>query len=111
MKQVLFVGAGRQFPKGPFAFLRFMQQEERVHARALFFKPVDQASLTAVAMSSGLTSIMQLDAKEQEAIATHKALFAEECGGQGIGYSIHDNDQPWDRELLIRESRFADLIL
>ena len=111
MKQVLFVGAGQQFPRGPFAFLKSMQQEERVHARALFFKPVDQASLMAVAMSSGLTPILQLDEKEEETIAIHKALFAKECGQNNIRYSIHESDQPWDRDLLVRESRFADLIL
>jgi hypothetical protein len=111
MKQVLFVGAGQQFPKGPFAFLTSMQQEERVHARALFFKPVDQASLTAVATSSGLTPILQLDKREEETITIHKALFAKECGQNNIRYSIHESDQPWDRDLLVRESRFADLIL
>jgi hypothetical protein len=111
MKQVLFVGAGQQFPKGPFAFLNSMQQEERVHARALFFKPVDQGSLVAVAMSSGLTPILQLDEKEEETIAIHKTLFAKECAQNNIGFSIHESDQPWDRNLLVRESRFADLIL
>ena len=111
MKQVLFVGAGQEFPKGPFAFLKSMQQAEMVHARALFFKPVDQASLMAVAMSSGLTPILQLDEKEEETIAIHKALFAKECEQNNIRYSIHRSDQPWDRDLLVRESRFADLIL
>jgi hypothetical protein len=111
MKQVLFVGAGQEFPKGPFTFLRDMQKEERVHARALFFKPVDHASLVAVALSSGITPILQLDEKEEETIALHKTLFAQECDQYHIGYSIHENDQSWDRDLLVRESRFADLIL
>ena len=111
MKRIIFVGAGQQFPKGPFAFLREMQQEERIHARALFFKPVDHASLVAVALSSGLTPVMQLDDKEEETIALHKVFFAQECEQHHIDYSIHENDQPWDRELLVKESRFADLIL
>lgn len=111
MKQVLFVGAGQQFPKGPFAFLRHMQQEERIHARALFFKPVDHASLVAVALSSGLTPVMQLDEKEEDTIALHKALFANECEQHHIAHSVHESDHSFDRDLLVKESRFADLIL
>jgi hypothetical protein len=113
MKQVLFVSAGQEFPKGPFNFLRTMQQHERVHARALFFKPVDYASLSAVAANCGadLAPILDLEEKEIETIHSQKALFARQCQDHYISYTINENQQPWDKDLLVKESRFADLIL
>jgi hypothetical protein len=107
MKQVLFVGAGNNFPKGPFAFLNDMQQQEQVHARALFFRPVDYAVLEGASR----LPVMQLADNEKEMIVTHKALFAQGCEQHHIQYSVHGNDREWDKDLLIKESRFADLIL
>ena len=113
MKQVLFIGAGQEFPKGPFNLLRTMQQNERIHARALFFKPVDYSSLSAVAANSGagLGPILELEEKEKDTIHLHKTLFASQCRDQYISYTINDNEQAWDKDLLVKESRFADLIL
>ncbi len=113
MKQVLFVSAGQEFPKGPFNFLRLMQQHERVHARALFFKPVDYASLSAVAAncSADLTPILDLEEKEIETIHIQKNQFTRQCQDHYISNTINENEKAWDKDLLIKESRFADLIL
>jgi len=111
MKQVLIVGAGHEFPKGPFAFLHSMQENERVHAKGLFFRPVDYSSLIAAGAASNIAPIMELEDNEKELIATHKAMFARQCEQHHTPYSLHENDGAWDKNLLIKESRFADLIL
>jgi len=113
MKQVLFVGAGQEFPKGPFNFLRTMQQQERVHARALFFKPIDYSALSTVAANCGadLSPILELEEREKQAVHLQKTLFARHCQDNYISYTINENQQPWDKDLLITESRFADLVL
>ncbi|HTI94837.1 MAG TPA: hypothetical protein VL727_29800 [Puia sp.] len=113
MKQVLFVAAGQEFPNGPFNFLRMMQQDERVHARALFFKPLDYAALSAVAANCGadLTPLLKLEEKEKEAIHLQKNLFARHCQENYISYTINENEQSWEKDLLVKESRFADLVL
>jgi hypothetical protein len=111
MKQVLIVGAGHAFPKGPFAFLHVMKQHERVHARGLFFRPADYSALGHTFPEARLVPVMELEDNEKEMIATNKTLFARQCEQQNISYSLHDNDREWDKDLLIRESRFADLIL
>ena len=98
MKQVLFVGAGQGFPQGPFNFLRTMQQNERVHARALFLEPLDYAPLSGVAANC-------------VADLARQRLFARQCQEHYISYTINENEQSWDKDLLIKESRFADLIL
>jgi hypothetical protein len=111
MKQILIVGSGHHFPEGPFGFLRSMQEFERVHARALFFLPVDYSVLAAAASGADLTPILELEDNEKEWITTHKMLFARQCERQFISHSVHDHDEQWSREVLVKESRFADLIL
>ena len=111
MKQILVVGAGHQFPKGPFAFLRSIKENERVHARGLFFRPVDYSALAAAGASNNIVPFMELEDNEKEVIAQDKALFAGQCEQSNIPYSLHANDSQWDKGLFIRESRFADLIL
>jgi hypothetical protein len=111
MKQVLIVGAGHAFPEGPFAFLRGMKEQERVHARGLFFRPVDYSALAANSPGASLAPVMELEENEIEVIAANKALFTHQCEQYYIPYSLHKNDRQWDKDLLIKESRFADLIL
>lgn len=111
MKQVLFISAGQEFPQGPFAFLKMMQQDERTHATALFFKPIDYASLAAATVSTQIRPLLELEEKEKETIAVHKAHFARQCEQHHISYTIHANDAEWQQDLLIKESRFADLII
>jgi hypothetical protein len=111
MQQILIVGAGHQFPQGPFAFLKTMTEYERVHARGLFFRPVDYSALAAAGASNNITPFLELEDNEKEVIANHKAQFARQCQQYHLPYSLHDNDGEWNKNLLIKESRFADLIL
>jgi hypothetical protein len=111
MKQILIVGAGNQFPKGPITFLRSIQENERVHARGLFFRPVDYPALAGAGASNNIVPFLELEDNEKEVIAHHKAVFARQCEQSNIPFSLHDNSSHWDKNLLIKESRFADLIL
>jgi hypothetical protein len=63
-----------------------MIENERVHARGLFFRPVDDSALAAAGASNNIVPFLELEENEKEVIARHKSLF-------------------------IKESRFADLIL
>jgi hypothetical protein len=111
MKQVLIVAAGHQFPQGTFAFLQTMTENERVHVRGLFFRPVDRFALAAAGASNNITPFLELEDSERKVIARHKAQFTRNCEEHHIPFSLHDNDSEWDKALLIKESRFADLIL
>ena len=111
MKQILIIGAGHEFPKGPFAFLRSIKETERVHARGLFFRPIEYSVLVAANASNNIIPFLELEDNEKEVIAHHKALFSRQCVQFNIPYSLQEKDSPWDKNLFIRESRFADLIL
>src|SRR5580658_5719113 len=111
MQQILIVGAGHQFPQGPFAFLKTMTEYERVHARGLFFRPVDYSALAAAGAWNNIVPFLDLEDNEKEVIACHKAQFARQCEHFNIPFSLHANDSEWNKDLLVKESRFADLIL
>jgi len=111
MKQILIVGAGHHFPEGAFAFLRTVAENERVHAKGLFFRPVDYSALAAAGASNNIVPFLELEENEKEVIAQHKSMLARQCDKQHIPCSLHHNDGEWNKDLLIKESRFADLIL
>jgi hypothetical protein len=111
MKQILILGAGHHFPEGAFAFLRTIAENERVHAKGLFFRPVDYSALAAAGASNNIVPFLELEENEKEVIAQHKTMLAQQCEQQHIPHSLHKNDGEWNKNLLIKESRFADLIL
>jgi hypothetical protein len=111
MKQVLFVGAGREFPKGAMHFLHWMNDQEPVHVRGLFFCPMDyeaRAMASQIPIQAPYDRIIQA---ETDAVQVNKTLFARHCDERFIRHTIHENTGHWDKRLLVTESRFADLIL
>jgi hypothetical protein len=111
MKQVLFVNAGSQFPDGMFRFLYQMRLQERIHARGLFFKPVDYSALNIISTPAGATVLQEMDGKEKEVIAGQKSKFGSLCNGHYITYDIQEKASTWDKELFVKETRFADVAL
>lgn len=111
MKQLLFVCAGKAFPRGAFNFLLSMRQNEPIEALGLFFSPIDTEAMVTVTQLPILGPYDRLQEEEREAIVANKAIFAKECDAHHIRYRIHTNDDQWDKNVLMKESRFADLIL
>lgn len=110
-KQVLFVCAGKEFPQGAFNFLLSMQDQGPVNVLGLFFNPID---IDATAVATNLPVQAPYDRirkREQQVMAAHKASFAEQCRKHYINYHIHPYDDQWDKDILVRESRFSDVLL
>lgn len=111
MKQILFVSSSNRFSEGAFKFLHALQLQERIHVRGLFFKDVDYAELATLGATSAVSAMVEYDYKEIERLAEQKAYFAEQCEKCYIHYDFVDEVQEWDKSVLIKESRFADLLL
>ena len=74
MKQVLIVGAGHHSPKGPISFLHSMQEQEPVHAKGLFFRPVDYAAIATGTRGANTIPVLELEDNEIEpTLSTSKA--------------------------------------
>jgi len=111
MKQILFVGGGHDFPRGAFNFLLSLQQQEPVSVMGLFFSPINYEGSASAAYIPMATAYERVTEKERESVSANKALFAKECKKHYIRYAIHENEEQWDKGILAKESRFADLIL
>jgi hypothetical protein len=111
MKQILFVGAGNDFPQGAFQFLLSMQEQEPVNVMGLFFSPINIEGMVTAAHLPIQAPYDRLVKKERETVEANKELFAKQCEQHYIRYRIHDNEDQWDKQVLVKESRFSDLIL
>ncbi len=110
-RQVLFVCAGSDFPQGAFDFLLQMQQEEQVNVLGLFFCPMDFEAIATASQVPIAAPYDRVMAKARDSVNANKALFASQCDQHYIHYHLHENDGQWDKNLLVKESRYADLIL
>lgn len=111
MKQILFVGAGKEFPQGAFRFLQSLQVMDPIHVLGLFFCPMDYEAKVTASQLPVQAPYDRLVQTEKEVVQGNKAAFARHCDEHYIRYKIHENDGQWDKEVLVKESRFADLIL
>lgn len=111
MNQVLFVCAGKEFPQGAFNFLLSLQKDRPVNVLGLFFSPVDIDAIAAAAQLPVQAPYDRIREREREQMAANKALFARHCDTHHIHYHIHDNCEQWDKDILVKESRFADLLV
>lgn len=110
-KQILFVCAGSEFPQGAFNFLLQMQQEEQVSVLGLFFSPTDYEAIATASQLPIQGPYDRVMEKAREVVAANKALFAKQCDQHYIRYQMHENDNHWDKNILVKESRYADVIL
>jgi len=110
MKKILFVCDGDNFPKGAVDFIKMINENELLHVKALFFSPVDFQQLVPVSYIPIAEPYVKL--KENEKKLVHKSMeqFMSLCEVNNIKYQVNENDEV-DKDLLIRESRFADALV
>jgi hypothetical protein len=111
MKKILFLCDGDNYSKGAFRFIKQIRENEPVLVKGLFFTPFDADQMTPIGFMPVAEPIVRI--KEQEKILIHKSqeLFSNECESHGIKYQVHPYDGAWERDLFIKESRFADLVI
>lgn len=110
-KQVLFICAGNRFPQGAFNFLLSMHAQEPVNVLGLFFSPIDLEAMITAAQIPVQAPYDRIREREHDILETHKALLATQCAKHNIRFRLHPHDRQWDKDLLVKESRFSDLIL
>ncbi len=111
MKRILMVCDGKQLPQGAFPLLKMLQQSEPVTVRALFFTRVDYDKLIAVGYSPSIEPYMQVEKEERLEVQQGREKFIQLCESHHIPFEVQDEGREWDRAVLARESRFADLML
>jgi len=111
MKKILFLCDGENFPKGAFRFIKQIREDETIFAKGLFFSPIDAEQMIPVGFIPVAEPYVKLKAQEKMIIQKSKEQFVEGCESNGIKYQVHTYEGSWDRELFVKESRFADLVV
>lgn len=110
MKKILFVCDGDNFPKGAMEFLKWMNENEPVQAKGIFFTPVDFQQLINVSYMPIAEPYIKLKESEKKTVRKSMEKFIAACKANNIIYQVGENEEV-DKDLLIQESRFADILL
>jgi hypothetical protein len=111
MKKILFLCDGDNFPKGAFRFIQQIRENEAVFAKGLFFTSIDVEQLIPIGFMPVSEPYVKLKEGEKILVKKSQDNFSKECEAHGIKYQVHPHKESWDKDLFIKESRFADLVV
>ncbi len=111
MKKILLLCDGENFPSGAIRFIKNMRENEPLYVKGIFFNPVDFSEMIPVGFIPVAGPYERIKEKEKELVHKSQKKFIEAFESAGIKYDIHPYSGGWDRELFIKESRFADLVV
>lgn len=111
MKKILFLCDGDNFPLGAFRFIQQIRENEAIFVKGLFFSSMDVEQLIPIGFMPISEPYIKLKEKEKILVRKSESKFSHECEIFGIKYQIYPHKGSWDRELFIKESRFADLVV
>jgi len=111
MKKILFLCDGDNFPQGAFRFIKQIRENEAIYVKGLFFTSIDTDQLIPIGFMPVSEPYVKLKEQEKMLVRKSEEKLSNECETNGIKYQIHPNQGSWDRELFIKESRFADLVV
>ena len=111
MKKIVFACDGKSFPNGAFGFVKDLNQGEQVLLTGAFLHSVNFEEFLPgfFAMSGG--PIMKFIEEEKQQIKKLIQHFEEQCQRNGIEYRVHEESMNWNIEDLIKETRFADMMV
>ncbi|HSN60649.1 MAG TPA: hypothetical protein VLR49_06930 [Ferruginibacter sp.] len=111
MKKIVFACDGNNFPKGAFEFVKDLQKTESLLLTGCFLQSVNFEEMIPglFATYAGPTAaFMELEKAEYKKTML---LFEELCQHNGIEYRVHEESNNWNMDDLLKETRFADLMI
>ena len=111
MKKILLLCDGDNFPSGATRFIRQMRDNEPLYVKGLFMNPIDVMDMMPVGFMPVSGPYERFKQEEKQRVRKSQDLFTEAFENAGIKHEIHPHTGDWSRELFIRESRFADLVV
>ena len=112
MKKILLAFDGTQFSDGAFEFARQLNKSERILLTGVFLPQVDYSNLWSYASGSAGTMFVPLvENAVSETIQQNIARFEQLCRKNKIDHCVHKEFFDFAIPELIRETRFADLLI
>jgi len=111
MKKILLPWEADNFPEGAFQFIKLLRMHEPVSVKGILFSSVNkELSAPGVLVPSRESFVKSVEVEKQN-VEQGKSKFIQHCDINRISYQIRENKEKWDKDLFIKESRFADLIV
>ncbi|MBS1667516.1 MAG: universal stress protein [Bacteroidetes bacterium] len=111
MKKILFLCDGDNFPKGAFELIKMINSAHRVMVKGIFFAPIDFQQLINLSYIPIAKPYMKLEENEKRLVNESKKKFIAECDTNHIAYMVNAEAEEWDRELMIKETLFSDIVV
>jgi hypothetical protein len=111
MKKILLLCDGDNLPSGAIRFIKNMREKQPLFVKGLFINPVDVLEMIPVGFIPVSGPYAKLKEEELQLVEKSREKFVEAFESAGIKYEIHPHIGEWNRELFIKESRFADLVV
>ena len=112
MKKILLAFDGDHFSEGAFEFARRLNELQPVLLIGVFLPQAESSDLWSYSVGVGTpTLIPQLETSESKLVQRYITRFEKLCRGNGIDYRVHKNFYEFALPELIKESRYADLLI
>lgn len=111
MKKILLVFEGDNFPHSVFEFARHLNELQQVLLIGLFLPVVSPDSTWSYSYSCGPKPTPLVQTDTSRVVAQHIRIFETACIRQGIAYKVHYDPSLLTLPALIKETRFADLLI
>jgi hypothetical protein len=111
MKKILFLCDGDNFSEGSFDFVRQLSVHETISVKGLFFTPLDVEQMVAISYVSITAPYVKLKEQEMEMVRKSQQRFIQACEDAGLRYQVHSYANDWNKGIIEKESRYADLVV
>ena len=111
MKKILFLCDGDNFSEASFEFIKQLSVHETISVKGLFFTPTDVDQLATVDFMPIAEPYARLKEKEKKLIQKSQRRFIQACDDAGLRHQVHSYTNEWSREIVEKESRYADLVV
>ena len=103
---------GAHFPKGAFSFASRLHREEPILLAGVFLSPIDLSKIVAYTGLEAVPLMPSLaDSDYAEQVQQNITHFEEKCIAEGLEFRIHNDAENLPLASLVKETRFADLLL
>src|SRR5437763_1153590 len=111
MKKILFISGSKKFTRTALGLVKSLQEDEPFFLVGAFSHSLNYAELADSAVFPYSRLVVELLEQDKEAVTENIRLFEHSCKCNGIKYRVHEEQNNFELNELINESRFADLVV
>jgi len=111
MKKFVFISDGNALSTTTFNFIHWLHEQEAFLLTGAFFNDINYGLLIPSAFASSADPYLEVTRGEKEKFEATIHRFETLCTKHHIEHRIHRESEHWDKNDLVKESRFTDLII